>query len=137
MAQAYLSRPGEVDEELQRVITDHLLAGVDLHPGAALARLGIEWIVIVPGSEFPNEILERQLDLSLRPVDTELEVYQNTAFSTSIPVPGQGSASRLASTAGWGSGVLLIALVAAAYWGRNRRKAVPLEAPEPQPVPVA
>ncbi len=45
-----------------------------------LARLGIEWLVLVPGSEFPTEILNRQIDLVARPVDTDLAVYQNLSY---------------------------------------------------------
>jgi len=137
LTQAFLAKPGALDLELRRVIDDHLLAGVDLRPGAALARFGIEWLVIVPGSVFPTEILERQVDLAARPIDTDLVVYQNLAYSAVSDPTQQGSASEIARRAGWGSGVLLVVLVAVAFWGRNRRRLpVPTE-PTPEPVGIA
>jgi hypothetical protein len=119
------------------VINENLLAGLDLHPGAALTRLGIEWLVIVPGSDFPPDILDRQVDLAARPVDSELSVYQNLSYPPGFPLPQQSFDSPVARTAGWGSAALLVVLSAAAYWGRNRRQPTPIEPVAPEPVAVA
>ena len=136
LTQAYLSRPGPLDDELARVINEHLLAGADLRPGAALARLGIEWLVLVPDSDFPTEILSRQIDLAARPVDTDLEVYQNLSYQPERDSPDPGTGSELARSAGLGSGALLLVLVAAAYWGRNRGRQAPIPEPVPEPARV-
>lgn len=136
LTQAYLSRPGERDEELVRVINEHLLAGVDLRPGVALAGLGIEWLVLVPDSELPTEILSRQIDLAARPVATDLAVYQNLSYRPGTDSPGESTRSELARSAGWSSGILLVVLIAAAYWGRNRGRQIPIEATVAEPVGV-
>jgi hypothetical protein len=136
LTQAYLSRPGPLDAELAAVIDQHLLAGIDLRPGQALSRLGIEWLVIVPGSEFPSEILSRQVDLVARPVDAELAVFQNDAYSPSTAIPREGARSDTARVAGWGSFALLVVLSLAAYWGRSRDRSGIVPEPVREPVVV-
>jgi hypothetical protein len=79
LEQAYLPNFEGGDVELARVIMDHLIRGVDLRPGAALAEFGIGWVVVLPGADLDPQALDRQLDLSPTPVDPELTVYENLA----------------------------------------------------------
>ena len=82
LEQAYLPEfPGRATQSWPRVIIDHLIRGVDLRPGAALAEFGIGWVVVLPGSDFDTHALDRQVDLALTPVDPELTVYENLAES--------------------------------------------------------
>ena len=66
---------------MAEAIIDHLISGVDLRPGAALAQFGIGWVVVLPGADLDRQALDRQIDLSLTPVDPELIVYENLADS--------------------------------------------------------
>ncbi|MGH8925050.1 MAG: glycosyltransferase family 2 protein [Acidimicrobiia bacterium] len=118
LTQAYLSPPGLLDQELERTVTENLLGGVGLRPGEALAQLGIEWLVVVPGSTFPTEVLDRQVDLAQRPVATGLGVYQNL-----VPVDevsAEVTPDPLLRLAGWISLALGLVLLVAGYWGRGR-----------------
>jgi hypothetical protein len=127
LTQAYLSRPGLLDQALEEAIAENLIGGVDLRPGVVLSRLGIEWLVIVPGSAFPVEALDRQLDLAKRPVATELLVYQNLVPPE--PLGSEPVSDPLLRLAGWASLALASILVVAAYWGRGRSPQ-PVIAPE-------
>ena len=118
LTQAYLTRPGSLDQALENAITENLIGGIDLRPGEVLSRLGIEWLVLVPGSTFPSEALDRQVDLAKRPVATELVVYQNV-----VPAPdvrAHVSGNPLVPAAGWASLALGLILIVAALWGRGR-----------------
>ena len=77
LEQAYLPNLHAGDVQLAAAITDHLIRGVDLRPGAALAKFGIGWVVVLPGADLDTSALDRQVDLSLTPVDPELTVYEN------------------------------------------------------------
>ena len=88
LEQAYLPILQAGDVELSRIIIDHLIRGVDLRPGAALARFGIGWVVVLPGADFDRQALDRQIDLSLTPVDPELIVYENLAGSARAVTDG-------------------------------------------------
>jgi hypothetical protein len=81
LEQAYLPNFQAGDAALVRVIVDHVIRGVDLRPGAALAEFGIGWVVVLPGSDFDTHALDRQVDLALTPVDPDLTVYENLAES--------------------------------------------------------
>ena len=81
LEQAYLPNFQVGDAALARVIVDHVIRGVDLRPGAALAEFGVGWVVVLPGSEFDTHALDRQVDLALTPVDPDLRVYENLAES--------------------------------------------------------
>ncbi|MGH8929020.1 MAG: hypothetical protein ACRDWH_11755 [Acidimicrobiia bacterium] len=80
--QAYLPAARSGDRELADVIERHLIRGIDLRPGAALAEFGVGWVVVLPGGEFTIDALERQVDLALRPVDPEFDVFENLAPSS-------------------------------------------------------
>ena len=118
--EAYLSQPGDLDSVLSNVVEQNLIGAIDLRPGESLARLGIGWVVVVPGSTFPTENLNRQVDLAERPVSNQLLVYQNLVD----PVPNPGAEAPqfdpLLRTAGWAAAALMLVLVAAAIWGRGR-----------------
>ncbi|MGH8958826.1 MAG: hypothetical protein ACRDVK_09135, partial [Acidimicrobiia bacterium] len=118
LTQAYLSRPGSLDQALEDAITENLIGGVDLRPGVVLSRLGIEWLVVVPGSTFPREALDRQVDLAQRPVATELAVYQNVVPADDVRAEQSGD--PFLRVAGWASLALVLVLVVAAFWGRGR-----------------
>jgi hypothetical protein len=118
LTDAYLGSPGPEDRDLAQTIAENLLGGVDLRPGQALARLGIEWLMIVPGSTFPEEVLNRQVDLARRPVATEMAAYQNLA-PVDPPAPNAVIDSRLRAS-GWVSLGIAVLLAVAAYWGRIR-----------------
>jgi len=77
LEQAYLPNFETGDVALAGVIIDHLVRGVDLRPGAALADFGIGWVVVLPGADLNPQALARQVDLALTPVDPELTVYEN------------------------------------------------------------
>ena len=79
LEQAYLPNFQAGDAALARVIVDHLIRGVDIRPGAALADFGVGWVVVLPNSELDTHALDRQVDLALTPVDAELTVYENLA----------------------------------------------------------
>jgi hypothetical protein len=79
LEQAYLPNFQAGDSALAQVILDHLIRGVDLRPGAALADFGVGWVVVLPDSDLNTLALSRQVDLALTPVDPELAVYQNLA----------------------------------------------------------
>lgn len=81
LEQAYLPIFQTGDLALANVIIDHLVRGVDLRPGSALADFGIGWVVVLPGSDLNTEAIDRQVDLALTPVDPELTVYENLADS--------------------------------------------------------
>jgi hypothetical protein len=127
LTQAYLSRPGLLDQALETAMTENLIGGVDLRPGAVLSQLGIEWLVVVPGSTFPAEGLDRQVDLAKRPVATELLVYQNLVPPEQVGT--DASTDPFLRFAGWTSLALGLFLVVAAYWGRGRAPQ-PVIAPE-------
>ena len=127
LTQAYLSRPGLLDQALAEAMTENLIGGVDLRPGAVLSRLGIEWVVVVPGSAFHVEGLDRQVDLAKRPVATELLVYQNLVLPEQVGI--DASIDPFVRLAGWASLALGLILVVAAYWGRGRAPQ-PVIAPE-------
>jgi hypothetical protein len=118
LTQAYLSRPGSLDQALETAITEKLISGADLRPGEVLSRLGIEWLVIVPGSTFPTEALDRQVDLAQRPVATELAVYQNLVPANDVRADVAGN--PFVRVAGWASLALSSILILAAIWGRGR-----------------
>ena len=118
LTQAYLSRPGSLDQALETAITANLISGSDLRPGEALSRLGIEWLVVVPGSTFPVEGLERQVDLAQRPVATDLAVYQNLVPANDVRADVAGN--TFVRVAGWASLALGSILILAAVWGRGR-----------------
>lgn len=118
IAQAYLPEMTDADRILGAVIEESLLGAVDLRPGQQLAMLGIEWLVVVPGSTFPVENLDRQVDLARRPLSTELLVYENLVEPG--PVQPTSGFDRALRAAGWASGALLLVLVAASIWGRGR-----------------
>jgi hypothetical protein len=80
--------------------------------------LGIEWLVIVPGSTFPTEALDRQVDLAQRPVATELAVYQNLVPANDVRADVAGN--PFVRVAGWASLALSSILILAAIWGRGR-----------------
>ena len=81
LEQAYLPNFQAGDVALAEVIVDHLISGIDLRPGAALAEFGVGWVVVLPGADFDWQALDRQIDLALTPVDPELTVYENLAPS--------------------------------------------------------
>ncbi|HJU52122.1 MAG TPA: hypothetical protein VJ815_07285 [Acidimicrobiia bacterium] len=126
LTQAYLSRPGSLDQALETAITENLISGADLRPGEVLSSLGIEWLVVVPGSTFPAEALNRQVDLAQRPVATELAVYQNLVPPDDVRADVVGN--PFLRVAGWASLALASILILAAVWGRGR-------APQPVVVP--
>jgi hypothetical protein len=104
--QAYLPDVAVGDVKLERVIIDHLIRGVNLRPGAALAEFGIGWVVVLPGTGLDLQALDRQVDLSLTPVDPEVIVYENlTESARALTVDGtawewDGQRYRGAPTAG-------------------------------------
>lgn len=118
LTQAFLSRPGSLDQALETAITENLISGTDLRPGAVLSKLGIEWLVVVPGSTFPAEALDRQVDLAERPVATGLVVYQNLVPADDVRADVAGN--PFARVGGWASLALGSILVLAAVWGRGR-----------------
>lgn len=118
LTQAYLSRPGSLDQALETAITENLISGTDLRPGAVLSQLGIEWLVVVPGSTFPAEALDRQVDLAQRPLATELAVYQNLVPANDVRADVAGN--PFVGVGGWVSLALGAILVLAAVWGRAR-----------------
>jgi hypothetical protein len=79
LEQAYLPNLQAGDSALAQVILDHVIRGVDLRPGAALADFGVGWVVVLPDSKLDTHALDRQVDLALTPVDPELAVYENLA----------------------------------------------------------
>jgi hypothetical protein len=92
--QAYLPSPRSGDEALAAVVDAHLVRGVDLRPGAALADFGVGWVAVLPGSSLAGTSLDRQVDLAPRPVDPELAVYENLAFvgrAVRVTAPDTGS----------------------------------------------
>ncbi len=79
--QAYLPGPRIGDQALEEAIVSFAGAS-SIRPGADLARFGITWVLVLPGTTVLDDALTTQVDLAPRLVDPTSQVYENLAAVT-------------------------------------------------------